>query len=161
MSSTSKTSDGLAARAIQRSTVLIGMSIAVMALQVATFTVSASAAPAAIGCTTPELAAALTTANADTTVAGATVTLPAACVYTLTTVGDTSDGPTGLPAITGHVTIVGNGATITRSAATGTPDFRILVVAAGGNLTLQSFTISGGVANDGSGGGGVLNRGTL
>ena len=45
--------------------------------------------------------------------------------------------------ITSAITIEGNGNTISRS---GSPDFRILAVAGGGNLTLNSATVSGGIA---------------
>ncbi|MGH8604727.1 MAG: hypothetical protein ACREXR_18665 [Gammaproteobacteria bacterium] len=39
--------------------------------------------------------------------------------------------------VTSTITIAGNGSTIARSSAAGTPNFRILVVGAGGNLTLR------------------------
>ena len=47
--------------------------------------------------------------------------------------------------VTSAITIEGNGNTISRQA--GSPDFRILAVAIGGNLTLNSATVSGGVAS--------------
>jgi uncharacterized repeat protein (TIGR01451 family) len=69
-------------------------------------------------------------------------------------------GASGLPAITSSITIQGNGATIERSTAVGTPSFRLLYVTGGqgsepsgsGNLTLQNLTLSGGLAQGGSGG---------
>ncbi len=74
-------------------------------------------------------------------------------------------GPNGLPVITSAITI--RNATITR--ASGSPHFRILQVAAGGNLTLNSVTIGGGrttcsavSCNGGFAlGGGILTSGTL
>ena len=79
----------------------------------------------------------------------------------LTASNNSTYGPTGLPAITSAITIQGNGKTISRSSAT---DFRILAVAVGGNLTLNSATVSGGVASGASPaffGGGIYNRGAL
>jgi hypothetical protein len=96
-------------------------------------------------------------------------------MYTLTAVNNDWYGPNGLPPITSSITIEGNGSTIERSAAAGTPTFRLLYVAAdptnpntfnyivpagsssgGGQLTLQKLTLSGGLAKggDSSGGGG-------
>src|SRR5262249_25132916 len=63
------------------------------------------------------------------------ITLTAGATYTLTAVNNTtygpnglSDGPNGLPVITDSygLTIVGQGATVERSTATGTPAFRLL-----------------------------------
>jgi hypothetical protein len=94
-------------------------------------------------------------AGADTIVLQVNVTLTAS--------NNATYGPTGLPVITSAITIEGNGNTISRSSAT---DFRILAVASGGNLTLNSATVSGGAAsgitppNTGAGGG-IHNRGTL
>ena len=106
------------------------------------------------------LVAAIQTANG--TAGGATVTLPAGCVYTLTAANNTTDGGTGLPVITGKVTIQGNGATIARSTASGTAAFRIFDVASAGNLTLNSLTLSNGLANNGvQGGGAIFSHGTL
>jgi hypothetical protein len=106
------------------------------------------------------------------------VQLGQGCMYTLTTVNNDWYGPNGLPPITSSITIEGNGSTIERSAAAGTPTFRLLYVAAdptnpntfnyivpagsssgGGQLTLQKLTLSGGFAkggdsNGGGGGGG-------
>ncbi len=67
---------------------------------------------------------------------------------TLTTVNNTTGGNNGLPSVTSAITIQGNGNTISRQA--GSPDFRILRVA-GGNLTLNSATISGGASTTGGG----------
>ena len=54
---------------------------------------------------------------------------------TLTASNSSYFGPTGLPVVTSAITIEGNGNTISRQA--GSPDFRILAVAIGGNLTLN------------------------
>src|SRR5688500_15034906 len=79
---------------------------------------------------TAEMIAAITAANnaaeADTIVlaAGATFLLTAADNADL-------DGPSGLPVIAasgGELAIFGNGATIERSTATGTPGFRLFAV---------------------------------
>jgi hypothetical protein len=80
--------------------------------------------------------------------------------YVLTTAHNTSDGATGLPVIIGNVTIEGNGATIRRSDAAGTPGFRILRVATGGDAHLSGLTIANG-SNAGYYGGGIDNSGTL
>jgi Ricin-type beta-trefoil lectin domain len=80
-------------------------------------------------------------------------------VYALTAANNTTDGGTGLPVITGQVSIQGSGATITRSA---TAAFRLLDVASGGSLALSGLTLSNGLADDGvSGGGAVFSHGPL
>jgi hypothetical protein len=99
-----------------------------------------------------------------------TLTLEAG-TYTLTAVdNDTTAGPTGLPSVTGRLTITGAGAdtTILEQAA-GAPQFRLLDVAPTGTLTLDGLTLQGGdvagLPNRGlytvSGGGGIQNHGTL
>jgi chitodextrinase len=110
-------------------------------------------------CTTAALIAAISTANST----NGTVTLTSGCTYTLTAINNTNDaGGVGLPRITRNVTIQGSGATITRSTAAGTPVFRIFDVSSAGSLTLNSVTISNGLANNGQqGGGGIFNSGTL
>jgi hypothetical protein len=97
-----------------------------------------------------------------------TITLSAATSspYTLTAADNTTDGPTGLPVIQGgsNLTILGNGDTIQRSTAAGTPAFRLFDVAAGATLTLRNLTLQNGLAS-GSGvsaeGGAIYSRGTL
>ncbi len=116
--------------------------------------VTAQIAAAAITCSSASLIAAITTANKAS---GGTVTLGSACTIALTAANNTTDGGTGLPVITGKVTIAGNGATIERSTATGTPAFRIFDVASGGKLTLNSVVLSNGLADDGHNGGGAVN----
>ena len=71
---------------------------------------------------------------------------------------------TACPSITSELTIDGRGATIVRSDADGTPDFRILHVAATGALTLNDLTLlKGSVNTDGTGlgGGAVFNAGAV
>ncbi len=97
-----------------------------------------------------------------------TITLTAATSspYILTAVDNTTDGATGLPVIAAgnNLTIVGNGDTIERSTATGTPAFRLFDVAANATLTLQNLTLQNGLAY-GSGvgcvGGAIYSEGTL
>ena len=97
-----------------------------------------------------------------------TITLAAATTapYVLTVVDNSTDGPTGLPVIAANdnLTILGNGDTIERSTASGTPAFRLFDVAAGASLTLQSLTLQGGLAT-GAGvsaeGGAIYSQGAL
>lgn len=60
------------------------------------------------------------------------------------------NGPNGLPAITGSVTIEGNGSTISRAQASA--GFRLLEVRPGGDLVLRQLSLSGGDAGDEQGG---------
>jgi hypothetical protein len=98
-----------------------------------------------------------------------TLTAPTSNPYLLIAVDNSKDGPTGLPVITGGskqvtLTIVGNGDTIERSTASGTPDFRLFDVASGASLTLQNLTLQNGVAfgcGSASEGGAIFNQGTL
>ena len=117
-----------------------------------------------------ELVAAVNAANLT---AGAdTITRAVGKTFTLAAVNNTADGPTGLPVVAAgeDLTVVGNGAVIERSTATGTPAFRLLDVATGGALGLQNLTLQGGLALGltasgttpaWSQGGAVYNRGTL
>jgi hypothetical protein len=95
-----------------------------------------------------------------------TIALVAGSTFTLTAVNNTTDGATGLPVIAANnnLTIVGNGDTIARSTASGTPNFRLVDVALGASLTLENLTLQGGCAG-GAGkygeGGAILNQGTL
>jgi predicted outer membrane repeat protein len=104
-----------------------------------------------------------------------TIVLAAGLDFELKTANNSVDGGNGLPVIGGAkavaVTIVGNGATIRRSAGfsfdrSGAPKkpFRLFDVAAKGSLTLENVALEGGWAY-GSGaagcGGCVYNRGTL
>jgi len=79
--------------------------------------------------------------------------------YSLTDVDDFTDGPNGLPTITGALTITGAGAadtSIERSSAF----FRLVHVAATGSLTLRELTVQGFLLLGGDGGG-IRNDGTL
>jgi hypothetical protein len=94
------------------------------------------------------------------------LTAPTTSPYILTAVNNTTDGPTGLPVIKkgDNLTIVGNGDTIERSTASGTPAFRLFDVASGALLTLDTVTLQNGL-EVGSGtsaeGGAIYNQGTL
>lgn len=132
--------------------------LACAALSNVVLTESAGAATAS--CSVSSLISAISAANV--TPGGGTVGLATGCTYTLTQANNSTDGGTGLPVITGAVTIQGNGATIARSAASGTPAFRLLDVASSGTLTLSALTVSNGLANNGAqGGGGIYSHGKL
>ncbi|HVX30392.1 MAG TPA: hypothetical protein VHA53_07940, partial [Nitrolancea sp.] len=101
----------------------------------------ALAAPLTINvpCNTDSLISAINSANANTS--GGTLILSPHCTYTITT---PATAPTGLPVITGNVTIKGQAATITRDSDENTPAFRIFDVAAGATLNIDFLTISNG-----------------
>ena len=88
-----------------------------------------------------------TTSRAPPTARPAAAPTPSACStnVTLTAVNNATNGNNGLPVVTSAITIEGNGNTISRQS--GSPNFRILAVGSGGNLTLNSATISGGIAS--------------
>ncbi|OWK39106.1 beta strand repeat-containing protein [Fimbriiglobus ruber] len=73
-----------------------------------------------------------------------TITLAPGTTFDLTVPDNSTDSTNGLPVITGDLTIVGNGDTIERT--TGSAAFRLFDVAGGGSLTLDSLTLSGGLA---------------
>src|SRR5262245_29288344 len=83
-----------------------------------------------VGTTTQDLIAEIR--KADHTAGPVVLVLPANSVYTLTAPDNSHAsvednnwyGPNGLPAIDNDITIEGNGATIQRSTASGTPSFR-------------------------------------
>ena len=97
-----------------------------------------------------------------------TLTAPTGSLYVLTAVDNTTNGATGLPVIANKgLTIVGNGDTIERSTASGTPAFRLFEVASGASLTTENLTLQNGLAAgttpnswDGTGGA-FLNFGAL
>jgi hypothetical protein len=90
------------------------------------------------------LIAAINTANGNGE--DNTITLEAG-TYTLTTVDNETDGPNGLPSITGPLAITGAGAEMTIIARdANAPPFRILHVAATGTLIVQGVTLAGGAA---------------
>ena len=86
-----------------------------------------------------KLIAAISTANSG---GGARINLAPRCTYHLTTANNTDPmlGATGLPVITSRITLNGFHTTIAGNNST----FRILLVTAPGNLTLQGLTITGG-----------------
>src|SRR5436190_1753073 len=70
--------------------------------------------------------------------------------YILTAIDNSLNGPNGLPAVKDDaadvdLTINGNGATIERSASTGTPAFRILMVDVEAGLICDALTIKNGL----------------
>jgi hypothetical protein len=98
--------------------------------------------------------------HADCTAGSGADTISLSTNVTLTAVNNTTiSGANGLPVITSSITIEGNGQAISRQV--GSPNFRILTVNSGGNLILNSATISGGSRPGGGGGGGIYNQGTL
>jgi hypothetical protein len=103
------------------------------------------------------LIAAINTANANRE--ENTLTLEAG-IYTLTSVDNDTDGPNGLPSITGTLTLIGAGAesTVIEREASG-PFFRLAHVSAAGTLTLDGLTLRGGSVGPGRPGGGLLNNG--
>lgn len=107
----------------------------------------------------PELIAAMDAANL--TAEADTILLAPATTFTLTEVNNTTNGATGLPTIaTGEdLTVLGNGAIVERSTASGTPAFRLLDVAVGASLTLENATLQGGVSF--RPGGAIYSQGTL
>jgi hypothetical protein len=125
----------------------------------------ARAASFDVACDVTALITTLTAANAS--VEPDTLQLASGCTYELTAVSNSTAGPNGLPFITSRLTIEGNGATIARSGAAGTPAFRILAIGGSGTLTLNNVTVTGGLTADGDTGdpgdpgGGILNSGIL
>src|SRR5262249_30230112 len=106
--------------------------------------------------------------NAANAAGGAnTISLNAGTTFSLTVVDNTTYGPTGLPVIANgdNLTIIGNGDTIARSTASGTPDFRAFAVAGGATLTLTNLSVSSGgqisLAGGPAQGGAIYNLGTL
>jgi hypothetical protein len=87
-----------------------------------------------------ELIAAIHSANGSGQ--AETLHLAAGCIYTLTAVDNDTDGPNGLPSVTGEIVVYGNGATIER--AEDGPDLRIFHIAPGGRLTLHDVTLRSG-----------------
>jgi predicted outer membrane repeat protein len=112
---------------------------------------TAEAATIEVPCDPVQLIAALNSANSS---AGPdTLYLAPKCTYTLAEVDNETNGPNGLPSISSAITVNGNGAIIERSSDAGTPEFRILHVAEGGELELNRLTIrhsswAGGIEND-------------
>jgi chitodextrinase len=138
-------------------TIIVGSLLASTLVAVATPTAQAAPVPCS--------ASSLVSAIGAVASSGGTVTLTAGCTYTLTTVNSTVDGPSAFADIVGNVTVVGNGATVTRSNAGGTPDFRFFIIDDGGALSLSNLTLSNGsitnVVNEAHGGAAIINRSVL
>jgi predicted outer membrane repeat protein len=104
---------------------------------------------------------------ANLTGGASTIKLAPQATFTLTAVDNSADGPTGLPVIAANdnLTILGNHATIERSADVSTPVFRLFDVAIGGTLTLQDLTLQNGISQgddfNSSQGGAIINQGNL
>ena len=110
-------------------------------------------ANAQVSCNGSSLVAAINAANSS----NGTVDLAGGCTYVLTSANNTpSEGPNGLPVISGNVTINGHGASILRS---GSAVFRIFDVI--GTLNLNNVNVLNGFINGGgTGGGGIYNQGS-
>jgi hypothetical protein len=91
-----------------------------------------------VRCNSSALISAIQAANGGN---GGILVLTPRCTYTLTTA---LTGQDGLPAITKHITVIGNQATVQR-ASSATAPFRIFDVASGGNLDLRNLTVQGGM----------------
>ena len=98
-----------------------------------------------------KLISAINNANSDLVVD--TITLPANCVYTLTT---SYEAGSGLPIVDTSVIIDGNGSTIIRDSGAG--NFRLFFVDSAGDLTLNDITLANGKTGQG---GAIFNRGHL
>src|SRR2546423_737195 len=81
------------------------------------------------------LIAAINAANSSP--APNTINLANGGTYILTAI---NNGVNGLPVITNSMTINGNGATIQRSGAAGTPEFRFFFVVTNGTVTFSGLT---------------------
>jgi parallel beta-helix repeat protein len=132
----------------------VAMLLGLLALVPPTHAAEVSCAAGDVAC----LITAIHTANAT---GGPQTILLMTGLYRLTTVDHDTDGPTGLPSITGTLTLRGEGPqhTVLERAA-GAPPFRLLHVAATGVLTLEGLTLRGGERSD-LPGGGIYTRGTL
>ncbi|HNB52029.1 MAG TPA: choice-of-anchor Q domain-containing protein, partial [Anaerolineales bacterium] len=118
---------------------------------------------------------AMTTANSGVNTGGClligsgtpvTISLDALGPYTLTTPAGTWPPffGNGLPYVTTHMVIEGNGQKVVRSYQENTPYFRIIFVAPEGHLVLRDLTIQNGQTsgyNLSDAGGGILNLGYL
>lgn len=115
---------------------------------------------ASVACDPSSLVSALTAVSGSGK--SGTVSLTAACTYTMTTVNNSADGNNAFPDILGNVTLIGNGATITRPTS-GAPNFRFFIVDDGGSLNLSNLTLSNGsiASGDPHGGAAILNRSQL
>ena len=94
--------------------------------------------------------------TANSTNAPDTINLASGGTYISTTTNNATFGNNAFPTITSKVTFNGNGSTIQRSTAIGTPPFRFFAVnAPKGDLTINNVTLSGGRGS----GGAIINLG--
>lgn len=127
-----------------------------LAMAQATPSMAARTRVVKVPCRTSALAAAITTANTAGTLTGTVLRLAAGCTYSIVT---PAVAATGLPAITGKVTLAGGPRTVIRRDPAAATQFRILDVAAGATLRVAGLSILNGSA---AGlGGGVQNAGTV
>jgi hypothetical protein len=105
-----------------------------------------------VPCSSAALAASITAAN----VSAAVLRLTAGCTYSITT---PATATTGLPTITGNVTLVSGPRTAIRRDPAALTIFRILDVAVGGTLRVSGISILNG--STAGLGGGIQNAGTL
>lgn len=98
-----------------------------------------------------------------------TIQLAVTTTYEITVPDNNTMEPTGLPLVSSEMVIEGNGSTVQRSEALGTPLFRILLITTTGNLTLNDLTVRNGKTGSPVNGGffgvqvgsGIRNFGTL
>lgn len=100
---------------------------------------------------------------ANATTSNDVINLTPASTYTLTT---TFLADNGLPRINdtvsaGTLIINGNGATIARSSTVGTPEFRLLILDNGANLTINNLRLTNGLVSTSRGAAIANNGGTL
>jgi hypothetical protein len=93
----------------------------------------------------------------------ATIELAANGTYTLSEASEVNltEGGSGLPGVTGTLTILGHGSIVERRDAPATPPFRILWVTASGDLHLADLTIRFGLTENDYDGAGIWNLGKL
>ncbi|MDN3358350.1 hypothetical protein [Actinomadura sp. DC4] len=91
-----------------------------------------------VACSAPALAAAITAANVT---AGTVLRLASRCTYSITT---PATAATGLPAVTGNITLVGGPKTTVRRDPGAAALFRVFDVAATGTLRIAGISILGG-----------------
>jgi hypothetical protein len=107
-------------------------------------------ATTSVACDPTALVSAINSANSN---GGDTLDLTAGCTYAFATPADYFFGPNALPTIRTAITIHGHGATLTRSGSTPMRFFAIAGGIAGigtGSLSLDTLTISNGLARGAS-----------
>jgi len=118
-----------------------------------------------VPCNVTDLVNAINTANG--TAAADRLELASNCIYPLSAANNNPtgiNGDNGLPQIVssgGMLTIDGNGATIERSDAENTPNFRFFQVNQGADLTLVDLTLDNGDVRPVGDGGAILSFGDL